>query len=239
MPEEKQDEQTNDPLETAPEKEQAEVKPTLDDIAKQNKELSEKLEKVIKQNSDKDSFISRLQQENKGLRGTVEKVSTSLEGKSEKQKDAILEGHKAKFIEQGYDEKSVDLILDTIASVSERKAQEKIVPIIMEAAEELVESDPEIDQAFLQNNQDAISAEFGLFKTEASPRKIKANLKKAYKIVKERLTEDARRDKQDTGERDKMIAGGKPAQKGKEKTPSDDDFVTAIERAGSSSGHFI
>jgi hypothetical protein len=238
MPEEMKEEQAENPTETAPEKEQADVKPTLDDIAKQNRELNDKLEKVLKQNSDKDSFISKLQTENKSLRGTVEKVSTSLEGKSEKQKDAILERHKQRFLEQGYDEKSVDLILETINDVSDRKAQEKIVPLIMEAAEDLVESDSEIDQTFLNKNQEAITDEYNSFRAEVSPRKIKANLKKAYKIVKERLAEAAKAEgKHD--DREKMLAGGKPAPKGKEKASNDEDLITSIERAGSAGGHFV
>lgn len=237
MPEEKQEEQATTQVETAPEKEQAEVKPTLDDIAKQNKDMNEKLEKVLKQNADKDSFIAKLQNENKTLRSTVEKVSTSLEGKTEKQKDAILDAHRKRLVSKGYDEESVDLLLETMNDLADRRAQERIVPIIMEAAEELVESDAEIDKEFLNKNQEAITEEFGSFKAESSPRKIKANLKKAYRIVKERLAEKAKTGTEDS--RDKMIAGGKSEPKGRDKTPQGDDIISSIEKAGVGSGHFI
>lgn len=237
MEEEKKEEQAETQSETAHEEEQGESTPTLDSIAKQNKELNDKLEKVLKQNSDKDSFISKLQGENRILRDTVEKVTTTLGGKSEKQKDAILDAHRERLVSKGYDAETVDLLLGTIVDLADRKAQEKIVPIIMEAAEELVESDAEIDKSFLEKNQDAISAEYGLFRPETSPRKIKANLKKAYKIVKERLAEAAKAPADDS--REKMLAGGRSEPRGKDKTPQGDDLVSAIEKSGSGGSHFI
>lgn len=238
MPEELKDPAEN-PTETGEKK--PEVKsPTLEDIASQNKELNEKLEKVLKQNSDKDSFITKLQSENKEIRGALQKVSETLEGKSNVQKDAILERQKQAFLKEGYDEKSVDLILNTIVEISDRKAQEKIVPLIMDAAQELVESDTEIDKDFLEKNQEEITSEYTLFKPETSPRKIKQNLKKAYSTVKERLTEKAKASTKGKDEkvREDMLAGGKVEPSAK-KPPTDDDFIKSIEGAGSSNSHFI
>lgn len=228
--------------ETAPVAETPEVKeeaksPTLDEVLKQNKELGEKMETIIKQNRDKDSFINQLQNENKSFRDRIEKVSTSLDGKNETQKDAIIEAKRAMFLKEGYDEKSVDLILGTIVDLADRKAQERIVPIVIEAAQELVESDPDIDQSFLQKNQDSVMEEYGLFKQEVSPRKIKANLKKAYRIVKERLADKAKAEARPDN-RDDMIDGAKPAQTGKAR-PQADDLVDSIEKSGGAGGHFI
>ncbi len=236
MPEENKE--VVDPTTTP--KEVKEEKPTLESLQKQNQEINEKLEKVLKQNADKDSHISKIQNENKSLRETVQKISTSITGKSEKQKDAILERHRDKFLEQGYDEKSVDLILETINDVAEKKAQEKIVPVIMDVAQDLVESDAEIDKKFLENNSEEITEEYNSYKLEVSPRKIKANLKKAYNAVKERLAEKAKAGLKDKEKKDReeMLPGGSPPEKGGKKDP-EDNFIEGIRTAGTGHSHFI
>ncbi len=236
MPEENKE--VVDPTTTP--KEVKEEKPTLESLQKQNQEINEKLEKVLKQNADKDSHISKIQNENKSLRETVQKISTSITGKTDKQKDAILERHRDKFLEQGYDEKSVDLILETINDVAEKKAQEKIVPVIMDVAQDLVESDAEIDKKFLEDNSEEITEEYNSYKLEVSPRKIKANLKKAYNAVKERLAEKAKaglKDKEKK-EREEMLPGGSPPGKGGKKDP-EDNFIEGIRTAGTGDSHFI
>ena len=227
------------PAET-PKEEAKEVKPTLDDVSRQGKELAEKLDKVIKQNSDKDSHISKIESENATLRATLQKVTTSIEGKP-KEKDAILDKQRQKLIDQGYDASAVDSLLEVVSDIADQKANQRLVPIIMESAQELVESDPEIDRKFLEGNSTEITEEYNSYKTEISPRKIKANLKKAYKIVKDRLADEAKKETApDTEEkREKMVSGGSPAPKGKKEEPKD-DFLDRIDKAGGKqNAHFL
>ena len=149
MPEEK------DPVAEPAKTGEEDVKPktmTLEEVAAQNKELSEKLYKVIKQNSDKDSFISKLEKENKEVRDNLQKLSTALAWKTEKQKDALIEAQRQKFLDKWYDAESVDLILDTIDVVADKKADNKIAAVIMDATEGLVESDPDIEKDFMEKN---------------------------------------------------------------------------------------
>ncbi len=143
-------------------------------------------------------------------------------------------------MEQGYDEKSVDLILETINDVAEKKAQEKIVPVIMDVAHDLVESDDEIDKKFLEDNSEEITEEYNSYKLEVSPRKIKANLKKAYNAVKERLAEKAKAGLKDKEKKDReeMLPGGSPPEKGGKKDP-EDNFIEGIRTAGTGDSHFI
>lgn len=236
MPEEKQ-EGKPDPT---PEEKAKEVKPTLEDVSKQGKDLAEKLDKVIKQNSDKDSHISKIENENAKLRETLQKVTTSIEGKP-KEKDAILEKQRQKLIDQGYDAEAVDSLLEVVSDIADQKANQRLVPIIMESAQELVESDSEIDKAFLEKNSDKIMSEFNSYKPEVSPRKIKANLKKAYKMVKDSLADEAKKEAAPETEkkRDEMVAGGSPQPKGKKEEPKD-DFLDRIDKAGGAkNAHFM
>lgn len=229
-----------DPAKT-PKEEAKEVKPTLEDVAKQNKELNEKLDKVLKQNADKDSFISKVTSENKTLRDTLQKVSTSIEGKPKEQRDAILEAHAKKLSDKGYDAEAVSALLEVIADVADKKANERLVPLIMESAQELIESDPDIDQDFLQKNSEDITAEYNSYKVEVSPRKIKQNLKKAYAIVKNRRVEEAKKKESPAEEkkREEMVAGASAAPKGKREEPKD-DILDRIEKAGGAkNSHFI
>jgi len=213
---------------------------TLEEVAAQNKELSDKMEKVLKQNSDKDSFITKITNENKDLRDTLQKLSGALSGKTEKQKDAFLDGQRQKFLDKGYDEETVDLLLETVDAIADKKADKKIAAVIMDATEGLIESDPEIDQDFIEKNEVDIKAEFDTYKPETSPRKIKANLKKAYNAVKERLTEKAKTTQKtkEEEEREAALLGASGPQKGK-KAEGEDDLVTKIEGAGVANSHFI
>jgi hypothetical protein len=228
-----------DPSSTPKEKKETPL-PTLEDLAKQNRELNDKVSQVIKQNSDKDSHISKLEGENAKLRESMKKVTDSLEGKSETQKDAILEKQRSKLIEQGYDAKAVNSLLEVIDTIADQRAQKRIVPIIMEVTEELIDSDSEIEKSFLEKNSDAINAEYNTYKVENSPRKIKQNFKKAYEIVKGRLAKEAKakEEPQNQSEREKMLKGAGAPQKGK-KEETTDDLLDRIDKAGSPQGHFV
>lgn len=218
-------------------------KVTLEELSQQNKELTEKFEKVMKQNSDKDAFITKLQDENKGVRTTLEKLSGALQGKTERQKDALLDAQRQKFLAKGYDEETVDLILDSVSEIAEKKASKSIAPIITDAAMELIEIDPEMDKDFIKNNEADIMAEYHTYKIEEfTPRKLKSNFKKAYKQVQERLTEKAksqRKDK-DNDDRNAMTKGGSDAGKGgKNDKSQDDQFIESIVSSDSGNSRFV
>jgi len=232
--------QATNPVETEV-KAKEDVKPTLEDIASQNKELNEKLEKVLKQNADKDSHISRIEGENASMRQSLEKVTASLEGKTETQKDTILAREKEKLVKKGYDAEAVDSLLESITSIAEQKAQSKVMPIIIDAAQDLVESDSEIDKEFLEKNQALVMDEYNTYKTELTPRKIKANLKKAYQIVKESLAKKAKLAAlpEDERKRNEMLAGASPTPSGKKDVNPEEDFLDRIDRAGAKRGHFV
>jgi len=244
MPEEQVIDPAADPAETGKEAEagKEEGKATLEGIVKQNKELNEKLEKVLKQNSDKDAFITKLEGENKEVRGTLEKLSTTLQGKTEKQRDALIDTQRQKFLAKGYDEETVDLILDSVSEIAEKKASKSIAPIITDAAMELIENDTEIDKDFIKSNEKEIMDEYHTYKIEEmTPRKLKSNFKKAYKQVHDRLADKAksqRKDK-DSEERNNMTKGAGDAGKGgKNETSEHDSFVEGIVSSGSGNSRF-
>lgn len=147
------------PAETGEEKVES-PKVTLEELSRQNKELNEKFEKVMKQNADKDSYITKLQGENKEVRTTLEKLSGALQGKTEKQRDALIDAQKQKFIAKGYDEETVDLILDSVSEIAEKKASKTIAPMITDAAMDLIDTDPDMDKEFIKNNEADIMAEY-------------------------------------------------------------------------------
>lgn len=244
MPDEKdptEEAGTGEKEEKTEEKAEKTEKPSFESLAAQNKELNDKLEKVLKQNSDKDSHITRIQGENKTLRDKISTVSSSLEGKSEIQKDAILEKNREKFLEAGYDEKAVDLILTTIADIADKKAETRITKVVTDAAMELIESDKDIDQAFVKANETAIMGEYNLLKLpEVSARSMKANFKKAYKSVKDALSEKAKGTRKGQDEdRDAMIDGARPAPVTKKPPKEEEDFVKSIESSGATNSHFM
>ena len=213
---------------------------TLEEVTSQIGEIKSENEKIKKQNSDKDAFISKVTGENKELRETLQRLSGALSGKTDKQKDAFLDGQKQKFLDKGYDAESVDLILDTISATADKIADKKIASVIMDATEGLVESDPEINKDFMEKNSDMIKAEFDSYKPESSPRKIKANLKKAYDAVKARLADKAKGEGKGEDGRDEMLEGGKPPAKPKKSDKdSEKEFVEGIVNAGGTGGHFI
>lgn len=223
------------------EEEKKEAKPTLE-------ELNEKLNKVLKQNSDKDSYISKLEGENakeraekSELQETLQKVSASIVGKPKEEQDAEFEQVVSEFVNDGFDEKATRKLLKTSVAIARKEANKSLAPIIMDYAQGLVESDTDIDEEFLKRNEKAITIEFNSYKPEVSPRKIKANLKKAYQLVKDRLVEEAKKDKEpeEKSKREEMLPGGSVAPKGKKEEPKD-DFLDRIDKAGSGkNSHFI
>ena len=249
MAEEKKEtkEQVVDPIIENPAKvEEKEEKPTLESLQTQNREINEKLEKVLKQNSDKDSFISKLEGENKGLRGQVEKISSTLSGKTEKQKDVILEKHRQALIDKGYDTEAVDVLLSAVDAIADAKAEkktsEKIVPIILETVEDLIDTDSEIDKKIVKEYEKDIWTEYESFKTESTPRKIKANFKKAYNTVKDKLAKQAKAEgkAESKEERDAQIAGAGIPPKGAKTMPDDEaKFIESIEKSNSANSRFI
>ena len=222
-------------------------KPTLESITKSMAETNEKLEKVLKQNTDKDSFISKLQGENKELRENVEKISKALTGKTDIQKDALLEKHRQALIDKGYDRESVDLLITMVDEIADAKAEkktsDKIVPIVLDTVEELIESDTEIDQKLMKEHEQEIWDEYHLFKVEITPRKIKSNFKKAYNVVKNRLADKAKAEGkvESEEERNKRLKGAGAPPQGAGQPTSDEEktFVDSIEKSGSVNSRFI
>lgn len=213
---------------------------TLEEVTAQISEIKSENEKIKKQNSDKDSFISKVTGENKELRDTLQKLSSALQGKSEKQRDAIVESQRQKFLDKGYDVEAADLIIDTVGIMADSIANKKVASIIMDTTEDLIESDPDIDKKFMENNFEYVKSEFDNYKSESSPRKIKANLKKAYNVVKERLAkkEKSKGEKEEEN-REKNIQGGSPAPQGGRKDTTEEDFIKGIVNAGNPNSHFI
>ena len=221
-------------------------KPTLESITKQMAEQNDKLEKVLKQNADKDSFITKLQTENKELRGQVEKISSTLMGKTEKQKDTILEKHRQALIDKGYDAESVSLLLSAVEEIADAKADkktsERIVPIVLDTVEELIDSDMEIDKKLVKEYEKEIWEEYESFKVEITPRKIKSNFKKAYNTVKDKLAKKAKaEDKAESEEarNNRLKGAGAPPQGGKEMLDEEKRFVESIEKSNSANSRFI
>lgn len=248
MPEEnKENKPAETPAETVEEKEkrekeEKEKKETKKEDKVTLESIQEQLKSMGKRLSDKDSHIGTIENENKELRDKIQNISSSLGGKTEKQKDSILGSAKKKFLDKGYDEETVDLILETVSTVADQRVEKGTAKIISDSAYELIEADKTIDQKFVLANEAVIMAEFNSYKLdEKSARKMKQNFKKAYDVVKNNLAKKATATNREKSgeEREEMLEGNKPPGTNKKTSQGDEDFVNSIEKSGNANSHFI
>ena len=108
--------------------------------------------------------------------------------------------------------------------------------------EDLIESDTEIDKKLIKDYEKDIWDEYASFKVEVTPRKIKANFKKAYNTVRDKLAKAAKAEgKEGTEEeRNASLKGAGPSPKGTKSKIEDEEkaLVDSIEKSGPGNSRF-